>query len=74
MDDGVIVPLRCGKVRMSRVLFADDLMLFGEALVVNAQGIQMVLSHFSLISRLQVNARKSVVVFSGTRFDSGAIN
>ena len=59
IEEGAILPIRCGPVEVSHVLFADDLMIFGAASVANARGIWKVLHLFSRVSGLRVNFRKS---------------
>ena len=60
---------QCAFVPGRAITDVDDLILFGEASLLNAQRI---LSSFSRIYGLKVNARKSVVVFGGTSVDIAA--
>lgn len=57
---------RCNKVRLSHLVFADDLLIFTRADVKSAQAVKEALEEFHHLSGLAANTDKSEIFFGGT--------
>jgi len=62
---GRLTPLRCGRERISHLLFADDVMVFAEATQENAITIKRIMDKFEAMSGLRLNTEKSNLFLGG---------
>lgn len=61
VDEGVWNPMRVGRTRpfVSHLMFADNLLLFGEATIYQMNIVMDVLNKFCRMSRQEVSVEKS---------------
>lgn len=56
---------KCKRVGLISLLFADDLLIFSQASQTSVQVVRQQFLHFSQVSRLQANLRKSEIYVAG---------
>ncbi|XP_059658381.1 uncharacterized protein LOC132304657 [Cornus florida] len=57
---------RCGPLKITHLLYADDLMLFCHGDITSVSVLKSALDHFCCMSGLDINFSKSSIYFSGT--------
>lgn len=62
MDGGLISPACAGDTKISHILYADDIMVFGKNDVTEALAIKKIFERFELISGLRMNPMKSQLI------------
>ncbi|PKU64842.1 Putative ribonuclease H protein [Dendrobium catenatum] len=64
LDEGEFKGISCGNMDFNHLLYADDVLVFGEASLLNAKTLKDALNSFAASSGLCINDSKSSVLFS----------
>ncbi|XP_020272687.1 uncharacterized protein LOC109847864 [Asparagus officinalis] len=56
---------KCGKLKISHLIFADDLLLFSKGDLYSVQKLKQCISHFSSVIGLDANPSKSAIFYVG---------
>lgn len=64
VDAKLISPLKAGRLRISHIIFVDDLIIFAEATPTNTDYVKAIMNCFSLFFVLNMNGAKSHLICS----------
>lgn len=66
-SNGFVFHPKCGKVKLTHMLFADDLLLFCRGDIGSLTALKRVMDKFSAMSGLEINHRKSAIFTAGIK-------
>ncbi|XP_020691383.1 uncharacterized protein LOC110106006 [Dendrobium catenatum] len=64
LEEGSFKGISCGSMNFSHLLYADDVLVFGEASLQNAMDLKDTLNNFAASTGLYINDNKSSILFS----------
>ncbi|KAI0519196.1 hypothetical protein KFK09_006638 [Dendrobium nobile] len=73
VDEGNFKGISCGTMVFSHLLYADDVLVFGEASLRNATTLKEILNSFAISTGLSINVLKSSVLFSSNTTNANDI-